>query len=589
MRSRPYRSEIWFNNMEEPQETAIYLERFHNYGLTRQELQAGRPVIGIAQSGGELTPCNRIHVSLAARIKDGIRDEGGIAFEFPIHPMQESCRRPTAALDRNLAYLGLVEILCGYPFDGVVLLTGCDKSTPACLMAAATVNLPSIVLSGGPMLNSYLDGKPSGTGTMLWRGRRQLVAGEITGDQLVENVCLGIPSAGHCNTMGTALSMNSLAEALGMSLPGCASIPAPYSERARMAYHTGRRIVQMVREDLKPSHILTRHAFENAIVVNSAIGGSSNCAPHITAIARHAGISLAVKDWEIVGHEIPLLANIQPAGEFLAEEYHRGGGVPAIVGELLAVGKIHPEAMTVSGKTVGENYSGSRTLDRNFIRPFDQPVKENAGFLVLSGNLFNSALVKTSVISEDFRRRFLSKPGSEESFTARAIVFDGPEDYRNRFEDPALNIDATCILVVRGAGPVGYPGSAEVVNMTPPGSLVQRGVPMLPCLGDGRQSGTSDSPSILHVSPESAVGGNLAILRTGDSVRVDLRQRRMDLLISDEEIVERRRLLAPANLKNDSPWQELYRSHVGQLDTGACLEFAVPYRDLQAVVPRHSH
>jgi dihydroxy-acid dehydratase len=575
--------------MEEPQETAIYLERFHNYGLTRQELQAGRPVIGIAQSGGELTPCNRIHVSLAARIKDGIRDEGGIAFEFPIHPMQESCRRPTAALDRNLAYLGLVEILCGYPFDGVVLLTGCDKSTPACLMAAATVNLPSIVLSGGPMLNSYLDGKPSGTGTMLWRGRRQLVAGEITGDQLVENVCLGIPSAGHCNTMGTALSMNSLAEALGMSLPGCASIPAPYSERARMAYHTGRRIVQMVREDLKPSHILTRHAFENAIVVNSAIGGSSNCAPHITAIARHAGISLAVKDWEIVGHEIPLLANIQPAGEFLAEEYHRGGGVPAIVGELLAVGKIHPEAMTVSGKTVGENYSGSRTLDRNFIRPFDQPVKENAGFLVLSGNLFNSALVKTSVISEDFRRRFLSKPGAEESFTARAIVFDGPEDYRNRFEDPALNIDATCILVVRGAGPVGYPGSAEVVNMTPPGSLVQRGVPMLPCLGDGRQSGTSDSPSILHVSPESAVGGNLAILRTGDSVRVDLRQRRMDLLISDEEIVERRRLLAPANLKNDSPWQELYRSHVGQLDTGACLEFAVPYRDLQAVVPRHSH
>ncbi len=575
--------------MEEPQETAIYLERFHNYGLTRQEMQAGRPVIGIAQSGGDLTPCNRIHVSLAARVKDGIRDEGGIAFEFPIHPMQESCRRPTAALDRNLAYLGLVEVLCGYPFDGVVLMTGCDKSTPACLMAAATVNLPSIVLSGGPMLNSYLDGKPCGTGTVLWRGRRQLVAGKITGDQLVENVCLGIPSAGHCNTMGTALSMNSLAEALGMSLPGCASIPAPYSERARMAYHTGRRIVQMVREDLKPAHILTRHAFENAVIVNSAIGGSSNCAPHLTAIARHIGVTLSIKDWETVGHEIPLLANIQPAGEFLAEEFHRGGGVPAIVGELLSAAKIHPEAMTVNGKTVGENYAGNRTLNRDFIRPFDEPLKENAGFLVFSGNLFDSALVKTSVISEDFRRRFLSKPGSEDSFTARAIVFDGPEDYRNRFEDPALNIDANCILVVRGAGPVGYPGSAEVVNMTPPGSLVQLGVAMLPCLGDGRQSGTSDSPSILHVCPESAVGGNLAILRTGDSLRVDLRQRRIDLLVSDQELAERRRLLAPVSLKNDSPWQEIYRSHVGQLDTGACLEFAIPYRDLQAVVPRHSH
>jgi dihydroxy-acid dehydratase len=589
MKNRPYRSELWFNNMKEPQETAIYLERFHNYGLTRQEMQGGRPVIGIAQSGGDLTPCNRIHVSLAARVKDGIRDEGGIAFEFPIHPMQESCRRPTAALDRNLAYLGLVEILCGYPFDGVVLMTGCDKSTPACLMAAATVNLPSIVLSSGPMLNSYLQGKPCGTGTVLWHARRQLVAGEITGDQLVENVCSTIPSAGHCNTMGTALSMNSLAEALGMSLPGCASIPAPYSERARMAYHTGRRIVQMVREDLKPSHILTRHAFENAVVVNSAIGGSSNCAPHLTAIARHIGVCLPVKDWEIIGHEIPLLANIQPAGEFLAEEFHRGGGVPAIVGELLAVGKIHPETLTVSGRTTGENYAGSRSLNRNFIRSFDDPLKEKAGFLVLSGNLFDSALVKTSVISEDFHRRFLSTPGSEESFVARAIVFDGPEDYRERFEDPALNIDQTCLLAVRGAGPVGYPGSAEVVNMTPPGSLVQLGIAMLPCLGDGRQSGTSDSPSILHVCPESAVGGNLAILRTGDSVKVDLRKRRLDLLISDEEIQDRRRLLEPVNVKNDSPWQQLYRSHVGQLDTGACLEFAVAYRDLQAVVPRHSH
>jgi dihydroxy-acid dehydratase len=589
MKSRPYRSEIWFNNLADPQETAIYLERFHNYGITRQELQAGRPVIGIAQSGGDLTPCNRVHVSLAARVKDGIRDEGGIAFEFPTHPMQESCRRPTAALDRNLAYLSLVEVLCGYPFDGVVLMTGCDKSTPACLMAAATVNLPSIVLSSGPMLNGYLHGKPLGAGMVLWESRRLLASGRITGEQLIDNVCSTIPSAGHCNAMGTALSMNSLAEAMGMSLPGCASIPAPYSERASMAYHTGRRIVQMVREDLTPDRILTRSAFENAIVVNSAIGGSSNCPPHVIAIARHMGVPLAIRDWETIGHDIHLLANIQPAGEFLGEDFHRAGGVPVVVGELIRAGKIHCDALTVNGKTIGENCSDTHSFDPNIIRTYENPIKEKAGFLVVSGNLFDSALVKTSVISEDFRRRFLSRAGSEDCFVARAIVFDGPEDYRRRFEDPALNIDETCILVVRGAGPVGYPGSAEVVNMTPPGTLVNRGIEMLPCLGDGRQSGTSDTPSILHVCPESSVGGNLAILRTGDMVRVDLRNRRVDLLVGDGEIDARRKLLPPVCLKHDSPWQELYRAHVGQLDTGACLEFAIAYRDLEAVVPRHSH
>ncbi len=589
MKSRPYRSELWFNNMGEPGETAIYLERFHNYGITRQEMQAGRPVIGIAQSGGDLTPCNRIHVSLTARVKDGIRDEGGIAFEFPIHPIQESCRRPTAALDRNLAYLGLVEILCGYPFDGVVLMTGCDKTTPACLMAAATVNLPSIVLSGGPMLNTYRQGKPAGTGTVMWESRRLLAAGKITGEQLIDTVCSTIPSAGHCNTMGTALSMNSLAEALGMSLPGCAAIPAPYSERAAIAYHTGRRIVQMVREDLKPGHILTRPAFENAIVVNSAIGGSTNCAPHLIAIARHIGVALAIKDWETIGHDIPLLANIQPAGEFLGEDFHRAGGIPSIVGELIAAGKIHCDALTASGKTIGENYSGLRSLDPAIIRTYSDPIKERAGFLVLSGNLFDSALVKTSVINDDFRRRYLSRPGSEDCFVSRVIVFDGPEDYRQRFEDSSLNIDETCMLVVRGAGPVGYPGSVEVVNMTPPGTLVNRGINMLPCLGDGRQSGTSDSPSILHVCPESAVGGNLGILRTGDMVQVDFKSRRLDLLISDEEIEARRKAVQPGPLKHDSPWQELFRDHVGQLDTGACLEFAVAYRDLDKVVPRHSH
>ncbi len=582
------RSEIWFNDLSEPGETAVYLERFNNYGITPSELRSGRPIIGIAQTGGDLTPCNRIHSTLVERVRAGIRDAGGIPFEFPVHPIQESCRRPTAALDRNLAYLGVVEILCGYPFDGVVLMTGCDKTTPALLMAAATVNLPAIVLSGGPMLDGYIDGKLAGSGMALWEARREVAAGAITGEQLIDRVCspATVPSAGHCNTMGTALSMNSLAEALGMSLPGNASIPAPHAGRAKMAYDTGRRVVGMVWEDLTPSRILTREAFENAIVVNSAIGGSTNCPPHITAIARHIGVELPVEDWETVGHDIPLLANIQPAGAYLGEGYHRGGGVPAIVGELMAAGKIRTGALTATGRTIGENCAGARSLDPEIIRPYNRPLREKAGFLVMTGNLFHSALMKTSVISEDFERRYLGAAGC---FTARAIVFDGPEDYRRRINDPALAIDDRCILVVRGAGPIGYPGSAEVVNMTPPDQLVRTGVRMLPCLGDGRQSGTSDSPSILNASPESAAGGNLAILETGDAIRVDLPARRVDVMLSDEEIARRRASLNAAPLRHDSPWQELYRAHTGQLETGACLEFAVPYRDLRKVVPRHSH
>jgi len=468
-------------------------------------------------------------------------------------------------------------------------MTGCDKTTPACLMAAATVNLPSIVLSGGPMLDSYCDGKLAGSGMTLWEARRLLAAGEIDIGQLIDRTCASTLSAGHCNTMGTALSMNSLAEALGMSLPGCASIPAPYGERGRMAYETGRRIVGMVREDLTPDRILTRKAFENAIVVNSAIGGSTNCPPHITAIARHIGVDLPVEDWETVGYPIPLLVNLQPAGKFLGEGYHRAGGVPAVAGELLRAGKMHADALTVTGATIGQNCAAARTQDPEVIRPFDKPLKEKAGFLVVSGNLFSSALVKTSVISDDFRRRFLSTPGSEECFVARVIVFDGPEDYRRRINDPALEIDETCMLVVRGAGPIAYPGSAEVVNMTAPDSLLKRGIRMLPCMGDGRQSGTSDSLSILNASPESAAGGGLAILETGDRVKVDLRNRRVDVLLDDEEIERRRKQLPPQELKHDSPWQEFYRAHVGQLDTGACLEFAVGYRDLRKTVPRHSH
>ena len=584
-----HRSEIWFNDPNDPSETAVYIERFSNFGTTRQELQSSRPIIGIAQTGSDVVPCNRIHLSLVNRVKDGIRDAGGVPFEFPTHPLQETCRRPTAALDRNLAYLGLVEMLAGYPFDGVVLTTGCDKTTPSCIMAAATVNLPAIVLSAGPMLDSYVNGKLAGTGMVIWEARRQLAAGEITGTQLIDNVVAGIPSAGYCNTMGTASSMNSLAEALGMSLPGCGTIPAPYAERAKMAYLTGVRIVEMVKEDLTPSKILTREAFENAIVVNSAIGGSTNCPIHINAIARHIGVPLDIRDWETVGHHIHLLANVQPAGQYLGEGFHRAGGISAIVGELMQAGKIQTGAMTVSGKTIGENCASSRSTNHDVIRTYADPLIRDAGLIVVSGNLFDSAVMKTSVISPEFRERYLSDPADPESFTCNAVVFDGPEDYRARIDDPALEVDAQSILIIRYCGPVGYPGSAEVVNMTPPGALVKQGIRLLPCMGDGRQSGTSDCPSILNISPEAAIGGNLAILKTGDRIRVSIRERSVNLLVPQEEIERRRSEMKPFAVENHTPWEELYRSSVGQLEAGACLEFATKYHDVRKVIPRHSH
>ncbi|MBI3682797.1 MAG: dihydroxy-acid dehydratase family protein [Acidobacteria bacterium] len=580
------RSRCWFDNQCNPGSTAIYLERFPNYGLTHEELRSGKPIIGIAQTGSDLSPCNRHHLVLAERIRDGIRDAGGIPFVFPVHPIQESCRRPTAAIDRNLLYLGLVETLHGNPFDGVVLTTGCDKTTPGSIMAAATVNIPAIVFSGGPMLNSYFKGQLAGSGMAVWEGRRLLAAGEIDLEEFFRMVAASVPSVGHCNTMGTATTMNSLAEAMGMSLPGCAVIPAPYRERAQMAYLTGRRIVEMVREELTPDKILTREAFENTIVVNSAIGGSTNAPPHVNAIARHIGVELDNKDWERIGHEIPLLVNVQPAGQYLSEAYHLAGGVPAVIGELMQAGKIRKGARTVTGKTIGENYALSRSVNHDVIRPYGKPLKENAGFLVVTGNLFHSALVKTSVIDEEFRRRFL---GDGNCFTGRAIVFDGPEDYHERINDSALGIDEHSILVIRGVGPVGYPGAAEVVNMLPPDALVRKGVNQLPTLGDGRQSGTSASPSILNASPESAAGGNLAILETGDQIKVDLNARRVDVLISDQEIASRRAALKIDMPPHQTPWQELFRTHVGQLETGACLEFAVKYREVGKQIPRHSH
>ncbi|MEJ2626040.1 MAG: dihydroxy-acid dehydratase family protein, partial [Pseudolabrys sp.] len=534
------RSQLWFDNPDNPGMTALYLERYLNYGLTREELTSGKPIIGIAQTGSDLSPCNRHHLELAARVREGIRAAGGVAFEFPVHPIQETGKRPTAALDRNLAYLGLVEVLYGYPLDGVVLTTGCDKTTPACLMAAASVNIPAIVLSGGPMLNGWWKGERAGSGTVVWQARQDHAAGKIDYDEFLEIVTSSAPSVGHCNTMGTASTMNALAEALGMSLPGCAAIPAPYRERAQIAYETGVRAVEIVWEDLKPSDILTRKAFENAIVACSAIGGSTNAQIHINAIARHIGVKLAIEDWEKLGYDVPLLVNMQPAGKYLGEEYYRAGGLPAVMRELFKAGRGQPDALTINGKTMDKNVRKARVQDADVIRPYKEPMQAQAGFKVLSGNLFDSAIMKTSVISDEFRQRYLSDPKDPDAFEGRAMVFEGPEDYHKRIEDPSLKIDERTMLFIRGVGPIGYPGSAEVVNMQPPAALIRKGITALPCIGDGRQSGTSGSPSILNASPEAAVGGGLALLKTGDRVRIDLRKGTADIMISDEELAKRR-------------------------------------------------
>ena len=583
------RSQLWFHDLGDPDSTAIHIERYMNFGITREELQSGSPIIGIAQSGSDLSPCNRVHLRLAERVQAGIRAAGGVPLEFPVHPIQETGKRPTAALDRNLAYLGLVEVLHGYPLDGVVLTTGCDKTTPSQLMAAATVNLPAIVLSGGPMLDGWYRGRLTGSGTILWEARKLYAAGEIDYEEFIEMVASSAKSDGHCNTMGTASTMNSLAEALGMSLPGCAAIPAPYRERGQIAYETGRRIVDLVRQDITPSKIMTREAFENVIIANSAIGGSTNAPIHVNAIARHIGVPLAIEDWQRVGHRIPLLVNMQPAGDYLGEGYFRAGGLPAVMGELLGAGKVHADAMTVNGRTIGENYAGAGSADHDVIRPFDDPLKEDAGFLVLKGNLFDAAIMKTSVIDETFRRRYLERPGHENVVEGRAIVFEGPEDYHRRINDPSLEVNENCFLVIRGCGPVGYPGSAEVVNMQPPDELIKRGILELPTIGDGRQSGTSGSPSILNASPESAVGGGLAILQTNDLIRADLEAGTIDMLVPEDELRSRRERLVPPDLPNHTPWQEIYRSHVGQLAEGGVFDLATKYQDVRRFVPRASH
>ncbi len=583
------RSQQWFDNPENPGMTALYIERSLNFGLTPEELRSGKPIIGIAQTGSDISPCNRVHIKLAERVREGIRSAGGIALEFPVHPIQETLKRPTASLDRNLAYLGLVEILHGYPIDGVVLTTGCDKTTPACLMAAGTVDIPAIVLSGGPMLDGWHDGKLAGSGMAVWDSRVELSAGRINFDEFMDIVTSSAPSDGHCNTMGTASTMNSLAEALGMSLTGNANIPAPYRERGQMAYRTGLRIVEMVNEDLTPSKIMTRKAFENAIVVNSAIGGSTNAQIHITAIARHVGIDLETDAWQNVGYDIPLMVNVQPAGKHLCESYHRAGGTAAVMNELLSNNKIHGDVITVSGKKMSSCLNGYKIKDKDVITEFKNPLKNRAGFIVLRGNLFESAIMKTSVISDEFKEKFLSKPGKEGILEGIAIVFEGSEDYHDRVNDESLNMDENSILVIRGAGPIGWPGSAEVVNMQPSDRLIKKGVIELPCIGDGRQSGTSGSPSILNASPESAIGGGLAWLKTGDTIQIDLNNFTANMLVDPDEIENRKKDGPPKYPEHQTPWQEIYRNHVGHMSDGGVLENAVAYQKVKNSLPRDNH
>ncbi|MES3096564.1 IlvD/Edd family dehydratase [Sphingomonas aerolata] len=589
------RSRAWFDNPENIDMTALYLERYLNFGLSLEELRSGKPIIGIAQTGSDLSPCNRHHLVLAERLREGIREAGGIALEFPVHPIQETGKRPTAGLDRNLAYLALVEVLYGYPLDGVVLTIGCDKTTPACLMAAATVNIPAIALSVGPMLNGWHKGERTGSGTIVWKARELLATGAIDDEGFIKLVASSAPSTGYCNTMGTATTMNSLAEALGMQLPGSAAIPAPYRDRQEVAYKTGKRIVDMVAEDLKPSDILTKEAFHNAIVVNSAIGGSTNAPIHLAAIARHIGVDLPIDDWQTHGHKVPLMVNLQPAGEYLGEDYYHAGGVPAVVAELMKQDLIHEDAMTANGKSIGDNCRTATIEDERVIRPFATPLLQDAGFIVLRGNLFDSAIMKTSVISPEFRERYLSNPDDPEAFEGPAVVFDGPEDYHHRIDDPSLGITTDTLLFMRGAGPIGYPGAAEVVNMRPPAYLIREGVHALPCIGDGRQSGTSGSPSILNASPEAAAMGGLALIRTGDRVRIDLGKGSADVLISDEELAERRRTLTAAGgyafPRSQTPWQEIQRATVGQMETGAILEGAEKYQRIAQTMglPRDNH
>ena len=588
------RSQQWFNNPDNQEMTALYLERYLNYGLTREELQSGKPIIGIAQTGSDLSPCNRHHIELAKRVRDGVISAGGTVIEIPVHPIQETGKRPTAMLDRNLAYLSLTETLYGYPIDGVVLMIGCDKTTPALLMAAATVNIPAISLSVGPMLNGWFQGKRTGSGTIVWKARELHAAGEIDDDGFMELVASSTPSVGYCNTMGTATTMNSLAEALGMQMPGSAAIPAPYRERGQISYHTGKQIVEMVHSDRRPSDIMTREAFENAIVINSAIGGSTNAPIHLNAVARHLGVPLDNDDWQRLGHKVPLLVNLQPAGEYLGEDYHRAGGVPAVIGELIANDLLpHPDALTANGKTMGENCGDTRSQNRDVIKSVDAPMLKDAGFINLKGNLFDSAIMKTSVISDEFRNRYLSNPDDPDAFEGRAIVFDGTEDYHAKIDDPALAIDEHCILIMRGAGPIGYPGGAEVVNMRPPSYLLKRGIHSLPCVGDGRQSGTSGSPSILNASPEAAAGGGLALVQTGDRVRIDLRKCTADILIDDATLKARRNALPdrPFSPESQSPWQEIFREKVEPFSKGMVLRGAPEYQDISRTkgVPRDNH
>ncbi|MCY0389437.1 dihydroxy-acid dehydratase [Robbsia sp. Bb-Pol-6] len=569
---RPLRSQAWFGI--EGKDGFIHRSWMKNQGIPHDAFD-GRPVIGICNTWSELTPCNAHFRELAEYVKRGVRDAGGVPLEFPVMSLGETNLRPTAMLFRNLASMDVEESIRGNPIDGVILMVGCDKTTPALLMGAASCNVPAIAVSGGPMLNGRYRGKTLGSGTGVWQMSEAVRAGEMSKAAFVEAESCMNRSRGHCMTMGTASTMASMVEALGIGLPQNAAIPAVDARRQVLAQMAGRRIVDLVREDVTMDKILTRQAFENAIRVNAAIGGSTNAVVHLIALARRIGVPLSLDDWEL-GSNVPCLVNLQPSGEHLMEDFYYAGGLPVVLRRLAEAGLLHADALTVNGSTIGANVATAECFDENVITPFETPFKAHAGIAVLRGNLApRGAVIKPSAASPHLLKH-----------RGRAVVFENIEELHARVDDETLDIDEHCVMVLKGAGPRGYPGFAEVGNMPLPAKVLRRGITDMVRISDGRMSGTAYGAVVLHVAPESAAGGPLALVRTGDIIDLDVAARRLHLEVDEEELQRRRAEWSPPPLP-ERGYYRLYVDHVLQADEGCDLDFLVGGSG--AAVPRDSH
>jgi dihydroxy-acid dehydratase len=569
---RQYRSAEWFGRLDKDG----FIHRSWMRGWPRDVFD-GRPVIGICNTWSELTPCNAHFRELADRVKRGVWEGGGFPVEFPVTSMGETNMRPTAMLFRNLVSMDVEESIRGNPIDGVVLLCGCDKTTPALVMGAASCDLPALVVSGGPMLNGRFRGDEIGSGTDVWRFSEDMKAGRMTAECFAEAETCMSRSPGHCMTMGTASTMATMAEALGLTLPHNAAIPAPDSRRSTLAHVAGRRIVEMVQADLRISHILTRAAFENAIRVNAAVGGSTNAVIHLLAIAGRVGVPVTLDDWDALGRPVPTLLNLKPSGHYLMEDFYYAGGLPAILRVLGERNLLHRDALTVNGRTIWENAADAPMWNADVILPFDKPLVEQGGIAVLRGNLApDGAVLKPSAASPHLMRH-----------SGRAVVFENIEHYHERIDDPSLDVDETSVLVLKNCGPKGYPGMAEVGNMGLPPKVLQKGVTDMVRISDARMSGTAYGTVVLHVCPEAAVGGALALVRDGDIVELDVPRRTLNLQVSDDELRRRHSEWRPSEPAIRGGYQGLYFEHVLQANTGADFDFLLGRRG--AGVPRESH